>query len=88
MSNRRRIRQASAGRQPCAHCGRGIRPGRGVGLPGGRAVHDACAGALPRRLDCGHMGLPGMTIVREGGMFRCARCVSAETTAYLTARKG
>jgi hypothetical protein len=34
------------------------------------------------------MGLPGMTIVREGGVFRCARHVSAETAEYLTTRKG
>lgn len=89
MSNARRLPQARQRRQPCARCGRGIRPGRGaVAMRDGRAVCAACADTgLMRRLSCGHMGVPGMTIVREGSMFRCAQCVSAEAVAYLTTGK-
>lgn len=91
MSNRRRLAGPRPHRQPCARCGRGIRPGRGgVGLRDGRAVCAECAdnGGLMRRLSCGHVAVPGMAVIREGSMFRCARCVSEETAAYLTERKG
>lgn len=90
MSNRRSLPGAKAGRQPCALCGRGIRPGRGaVALPDGRSVHSACAdgGTLTRRLSCGHVGMPGMRVVNEGGRIVCSRCASPEAAGYMT-RKG
>lgn len=88
MSNSRRIRQPHAKRMPCAHCGHGIRPGKGVGLPDGRRVCDRCAdgGVLERRLDCGCLSVPGLKVINEGGAFRCTRHAHAATIEYLTRR--
>ena len=88
MSNSRRLRQPRAKRPPCARCGHGVRPGKGVGLPDGRRVCDPCAdsGALERRLDCGHLSAPGLKVINEGGAFRCTQCVHPATVEYLTRR--
>ncbi len=91
MSNARRLPQARTRRQPCARCGRGIRPGRGgVGLRDGRAVCAACAdtGVLSRRLPCGHVSVAGMLVINEGGGLRCPACASEHTVDYLTRKEG
>ena len=88
MSNSRRLRQAKGKRMPCARCGHGIRPGKGVPLRDGRAVCDRCAdgGALVRRLDCGCWSTAGLKVINEGGAFRCPAHAHAATVEYLTRR--
>jgi hypothetical protein len=91
VSNTRHVARARTRRQPCARCGRGIRPGRGgVGLRDGRAVCAACAdtGVLSRRLPCGHVSVAGMLVIDEGGSVRCPRCADSYTVDYLTRKEG
>jgi hypothetical protein len=59
-----------------------------VALPDGRWACDRCAdaGALERRLDCGHLSVPGLKVINEGGAFRCVFCAHPATIEYLTRR--
>ena len=88
MSNSRRLPSVQPKRMPCAHCGHGIRAGKGIPLPDGRQVCDQCAdqGVLARRLDCGCMGRPGVQVINEGGALRCVHHAHAATIDYLTRR--
>jgi hypothetical protein len=74
---------------PCARCGHGIRAGKGIPLPDGRAVCDRCAdtGVLARRLDCGCMGRPGVKVIDDGGMRRCARHAHQSAIDWLTTKR-
>lgn len=81
MSNRRRL-PGSRRTVHCAVCGRGTgKLARQVGLRDGRVVCGGCvdAGALLRRLSCGHMATAGNTVVRQSGgtsEFACYLCAA------------
>lgn len=80
MSNRRRLPGAASPAVHCAVCGHGIgRARRHVVLRDGRGVCGGCvdAGALVRRLACGHWATAGNTVVQQSGGaagFVCAWC--------------
>ena len=89
MSNSRRLRAAQPKRMPCAHCGHGIRAGKGVQMPDGRAVCDQCAdtGILQKRLTCGCMGRPGVKVLREGSGYYCFQHVHPAMADHLTKKR-
>jgi len=58
-------------------CGRGIgKLASQVTLPDGRHVCGGCrdAGRLVQVLACGHIGMPGMQIVKVGEGWACSSC--------------
>jgi hypothetical protein len=92
MSNSRRLPRARTGPH-CAACGHRIGAlAARVDLPDGRSVCGSCrdAGVLSRRLPCGHLGVPGMTVIADSadlGNFQCPRC-SPHAAALAAGRGG
>lgn len=78
MSNRRRLRGARGENARCGSCG-GAAGANPVQLRDGRQICPRCVdgGVLMQRLPCGHMGIPGTTVITDsadGGNFQCIRC--------------
>lgn len=79
MSNRQRLPGARR-TVHCAVCGKGTgKTSRQVTLRDGRVVCGRCvdAGALLRRLDCGHYATAGNNVAAAGGQYLCAACAQA-----------
>ena len=80
MSNRVRLRGARPQVPHCGICGRGIRAAmERIRLRDGRVVCAGCrdAGCLSRRLDCGHVVVPGCMVVAQGNQYMCEQCARA-----------
>jgi hypothetical protein len=66
----------------CAVCGHGIgKLATQIRLPDGRVVCGYCRdkGALARRLGCGHVGMPGMTVFRAGSDVHICKACAADS---------
>jgi hypothetical protein len=77
VSNRRRLPGARPQAVHCGTCGRGIgKLATRIVLPDGRVVCGGCrdGNRLVQVLACGHVGMPGMQVVRVGDGFVCSSC--------------
>jgi len=80
MSNRRRPHGSRIALPRCGSCGGAVRQGTmSQALADGRVICTRCVqgGVLCRQLPCGHMGVPGMTVISDSAdqsNFKCVRC--------------